>query len=123
MLGNTITLNLGTIADPVEITLTKINQDSYSSEYRLKEADREHVLLVRHSKEKTKLKGATIDRHNVTYTQNIFPTELYPQGQTVQSSSVIRGATEQPSSDVEAVANAVSAFVTDNAPALVNWES
>lgn len=123
MLGNTITLNLGTIADPVALVLTKINQDQYSSEYRLKESDREHVVLVRHAKEKNKLKGKEVERHNVTYTQNIFPTELAPQGETIQSSAVIRNAPEMPNASVEIVANAVAFFVSDNSGALVNWES
>lgn len=123
MLGNTITLNLGTIADPVALVLSKINQDQYSSEYRLKESDREHVVLVRHAKEKNKLKGKEVERHNVTYTQNIFPTELAPQGETIQSSAVIRNAPEMPNASVETVANAVAFFVSDNSGALVNWES
>lgn len=123
MLGNTITLNTGTIADPVPLVLSKINQDQYSSEYRLKESDREHVVLIRHAKEKNKLKGKDVERHNVTYTQNIFPTELAPQGETIQSSAVIRNAPDMPNASVEIVGNAVAFFVNDNIGALVNWES
>ena len=123
MLGNTITLNLGTIADPEEIILSKINQDQYSSEYRLKGTDREHVVLIRHAKEKNKLKGKEVERHNVTYTQNLFPTELAPLGETIQSSAVIRNAPDMPNATVETVGNAVAFFVSDNIGALVNWES
>lgn len=123
MLGDTITLNVGTIAVPVEIDLKKINQDGYSAEYRLKEADREHVLIVRHAKEKNPLKGKSVDRHNVTYTQNIFPTELAPLGETLQAYAVIRNAPERLAEDVAPLTTAISAFVLENSDALINWES
>lgn len=123
MLGDTVTLNLGTIADPDEIILKKINQDGYSAEYRLKASDREHVLLIRHSKEKAKVKGKTVDRHNVTYTQNVFPTELAPLGETIQAYSVFRVNPDSPDTDVAPVATAVMQFATDNALAIIGWES
>lgn len=123
MLGDTITLNLGTIADPDEITLKKINQDGYSAEYRLKQSDREHVLLIRHSKEKAKLKGKTVDRHNVTYTQNLFPTEISPQGETVQAYAVFRVNPDSADTDVSPVATAVMAFASSKALAILGWES
>lgn len=123
MLGATITLNIGTVADPIEITLRRINQDGYSSEYRLKDTDREHVLLIRHSKEKNRLKGKEVERHNVTYTQNLFPSELSPQGETIQASAVFRNAPERASDDVVSVMNAVSGFMTTNAAALAGWDN
>lgn len=123
MFGDTITLNVGTIADPDEKILKKINQDGYSAEYRLKESDREHVLLIRHAKEKTKLKGKSVDRHNVTYTQNLFPTELAPQGETIQSYAVIRANPESSDVSVAPVTTAVMQFVSENAEAILGWES
>lgn len=125
MLGEaTITLNIGTVAVPVEIVLFNINSgDRYSSEYRLKEADREHVLIVRHTKEKSRVKGSEVERHNVTYTQNIFPTVLYPQGQTIQAYSVIRNAPELPTADLEAVTGAVMRLTDQVAGELAIWKN
>jgi hypothetical protein len=123
MLGDTVTLNLGTIADPDEITLKKINQDGYSAEYRLKDSEREHVLLIRHSKEKNKLKGKSVDRHNVTYTQNVFPTELAPLGETIQAYTVFRVNPDSADADVSPVATAVTQFASENAEAILGWES
>lgn len=123
MLGDTVNLNLGTVEDPNEITLKKINQDGYSAEYRLKDADREHVLLIRHSKEKSKIKGKAVDRHNVTYTQNVFPTELAPLGETIQSYTVFRVNPESPDVDVSPVSTAVMQFATENAIKILGWES
>lgn len=123
MLGNTITLNIGTIADPVEIILKKVNQDGYSSEYRLKDTDREHVVLIRHTKETSRTKGNAVDRHNVSYTQNLFPTDLQPLGETRQAYAVIRVNPAVPNADNEPVVSAVMAFTMANAEAILDWES
>lgn len=123
MLGDTITLNLGTIAVPDNIELKKVNQDGYSAEYRLKDDDREHIVLIRHTKENAKLKGKTVDRHNVTYTQNVFPTELSPLGETRQAYSVIRTNPELATDDTVPLVNAVMQFTISNGPAIIDWES
>lgn len=123
MLGDTITLDLSLTETPEEIVLKKVNQDGYSAEYRLKEADREHVVLIRHTKENAKLKGKSVDRHNVTYTQNIFPTELAPLGETRQAYAVIRVNPEVPNSDNEPIVAAVMAFTKENADKILDWES
>lgn len=123
MLGDTITLNLSLTLTPEEIVLKKVNQDGYSSEYRLKGDDREHVVLIRHTKENARLKGKLVDRHNVTYTQNIFPTELAPLGETRQAYAVIRVNPEVPNDDNEPVVSAVMAFTKEHASAILDWES
>lgn len=123
MFGDTITLDLSLDETPVPIILKKINQDGYSSEYRLKDADREHVLLIRHTKESSKLKGKTVDRHNVTYTQNVFPTEVSPLGETIQAYSVIRANPESSNDNSLPVINAVMAWTKENGDAVLNWES
>jgi hypothetical protein len=123
MLGETITLNLGTIADPENVVLKRINQDGYSAEYRLKDTDREHVVLIRHTKETAKLKGNSVDRHNVTYTQNIFPSDVLPQGETRQAYTVIRANPAAPNLDTIPLVNAVTQFTIDFADEVLNWES
>lgn len=125
MLGeSTITLDIGTESTPNEIILHNVNNgEPYTSEYRLKDTDREHVLLIRHTKEKARLKGSVVERHNVVYTQNIFPTVLYPQGQTIQAYSVIRNAPETPPAEFEAVTRAVMLLTADSASELSIWKS
>lgn len=125
MLGDTITLDISEAGseDPTPVILKKVNQDSYSAEYRLKETDREHVVLIRHTKENAKLKGKTVDRHNVTYTQNIFPTEISPLGETLQAYAVIRTNPERPTDDTTPLVNAVSRFTMEKGDEIINWES
>lgn len=123
MLGETITLNVGTASEPSNITLNRVNNDNYSSEYRLKETDREHLVLVRHSTEKNKVKGRTLDRHNVTYTVRYFPTDIYPQGRELQVYSIIRNARDDMNEDITPLVNAVSEFTLEFADRIINWES
>lgn len=123
MLGETLTLNLGTVEDPNEITLFRINQDGYSAEYRLKESDREHVVIIRHSTEKTRVKGKVVERHQVSYQQNLFPTELSPQGETRQAYTILRVAPELDPTNASNMTAAVSRLAMDNALAIVNWRS
>lgn len=125
MFGDTITLDVSEFEseDPTPLILKKVNQDGYSAEYRLKETDMEHVLLIRHTKENAKLKGKTVDRHNVTYTRNVFPTELSPLGETLQAYAVIRTNPERPSDDTTPLVNAVSRFAMENGAGIIDWES
>lgn len=67
-------------ADPQSITvnavaraLVKINQDKYSSEYRLLASDRETTFNIRNSTYLDKKRGVTINRHNVEVIETVFP--------------------------------------------------
>lgn len=51
-------------------TLVRINQDSYSSEYYLRESDAEYRMKIRHTK--SVVNGAAADRHNVEITKVTF---------------------------------------------------
>lgn len=73
MLGNTIAITVD--GDP--FTLTKINQDSYSSEYLYRDAVEEFTVKVRHQ-EVTKA-GVTYDRHNFELRHKIFATSTVPE--------------------------------------------
>lgn len=125
MFGDTITLDFSPLgsSSPREKTLKKINQDGYSSEYRLKESDVEHVLIIRHTTEKARVRGKAVDRHNVVLTTTYFPTELSPQGEVVQAYSVIRVAPERPTADTTPQVNAVMRFTSENGENIVGWES
>lgn len=56
------------------ITLNKINQDGYSSEYFFKDATQQYSAKVRHSKVNRGTKAAPVmyDRHNVEVTQTVY---------------------------------------------------
>ena len=51
-------------------TLVKVNQDSYSSEYYLRESTAEYRMKIRHTK--SIVGGLAVDRHNVEITQLTF---------------------------------------------------
>lgn len=75
------------LADPQSVvftsgtkTLVKINQDSYSSEYYLRETDAEYRLRIRHSKIAASAKNPLgLDRHNVEFTETIFASGEVPE--------------------------------------------
>jgi hypothetical protein len=125
MFGNSITLNVGTIADPVEVILPRINQDGYSSEYQLKESDRTHRVLIRHTTEKSKVNGQTMDRHNVTVQQYVLPTELAPLGSLREAYLVLRMPNSATLDDVSAPLSGLLNFcsVEANQTSVINWES
>lgn len=70
-------------ADPVTITinsvakaLVRINQDSYGSEYFLREATQEFTLKIRNSS--FVKSGVTIDRHNFEFVNTVYATSTTP---------------------------------------------
>lgn len=75
MIGDTITVTINAVAK----TLVKINQDKYSSEYRLREADGMFTLNIRHSSYSSKDgRAALIDRHNVELIHTRYATPTDP---------------------------------------------
>ena len=73
MLGNTIGLTIGGSAK----TLTLINQDSYGSEYYLRESTQEFRMKIRHSQAKGN--NGMQDRHNVELHRRVFVTSSTPE--------------------------------------------
>lgn len=68
MLGDTITITYNTVAK----VLSKINQDSYSSEYYLREATGEFRLRFRHQYESAKSGMNPVERHNLELSYTVF---------------------------------------------------
>jgi hypothetical protein len=119
MLGDTLTVTINAVAK----TLVKVNQDKYSSEYRLRETDGIYTLNVRHSSYKG-TDGSLVDRHNVELLHDLYP--VAPSTVKTQHKSYL--TFELPRSDTSAVplnqtvgfaALFTSAFTTK----LVNYES
>lgn len=119
MFSNELTLNVGSEATPIEKQFERINQDNYSSEYRLKDGDNIYVFRIRHQTEKNKLKGQVMERHNVTATLNIAPSDAYPQGQTFEAYTVIRCPPSASAAEVLGLATASCRFTLDQGAKLL----
>jgi hypothetical protein len=81
--GSTISITVNTVAK----VLNRINQDSYGSEYLLRESLQEFRLKIRHSTEKATNGSVQLDRHNIELTQKVFATataaEIVRQSYTI----------------------------------------
>jgi hypothetical protein len=75
MLANTIVLPLST----GNVTLVRINQDNYGSEYRFSDATQEYILKVRHSKVTYKKTGELYHRTNVEVVRTVFAVSGVPE--------------------------------------------
>jgi len=68
MLGNTLVLpQVGG-----DITLVKINQDAYSSEYMFKNSTSQYTAKIRHTKTSPRNGLPALDRHNFEVVQTVF---------------------------------------------------
>lgn len=116
MIGNTITINNGAAK-----VLTLINNDSYSSEYLLKDTLSEFRLKIRHSKTK-----AGQDRHNVELVESVYPTEALPSGRQRKVYFVIENDYDDTTASV-ANADAIADLEIATANAFLNqlmgWQS
>jgi hypothetical protein len=118
------------IADPLVVTiagaaksLNKINQDSYGSEYLLRESLKEYRAKVRHSTTKADSFGQSYDRHNFELTIKTFATSTVPEN--VQTFYFVMHALPG-NSDVEladAVADLMIASTDAFLKQLVAWQS
>lgn len=118
MFGDSITVTVNAVAK----TLKKINQDSYSSEYLLRESTGEYRLRIRHSKEKTKIRGETMERHNVEMTYTLFGVTP-DDGYTTVVSTTLRNAERISGVEVDQLSDALADWVKANGVLLVGWES
>lgn len=56
------------------VSLVRVNQDGYSTEYRLRNSLEEYRLNIRNTSYLDKKRGGRrVDRHNVEFIQEIFP--------------------------------------------------
>jgi hypothetical protein len=105
------------------LTLTKINQDSYSGEYFKRVSNTEYRVKVRHFQEKVKIGQPAMNRHNVDLTVTTFASDGGP--------NVVRQAyfiLRQPASETDAsftnVVKNLQYFITDaNIANLIGWET
>lgn len=125
MIGDTLTFDYagGTL------TLTKITEGGYSSEYLLKEASAEFRLQIRHSKENGVSNGIALDRHNVTLTRQVYPDSEFPNGLFYQAYIVIRTPRADQGIDTDYLATALADLLSVTVSSrtvqerVIGWES
>lgn len=123
MLGDTLTVTLDGSGGTAVVT-SKINQDSYSAEYLKKQTNDEVRVRVRHIKETAKAGLTALDRHTVTFTQYVYPTEAKPLGVTREVQLIIRNDPSDTITDVTNLGEALTYWATDaNLDKLFGWES
>lgn len=121
-------------ADPASITingvpkaLVKINQDGYSSEYRLRNALDEYTLNIRNTSYTDKKRGVAIDRHNIELVHTVFPVAPSTLSTVRKVYTVIENQQGDTLTDPTFVASGLYAFLTASSNAnitkMLNFES
>jgi len=106
------------------VTVIRINQDQYASEYLFRDATHMVQLRIRHSKVNDKKRNQSYDRHNVEIVRTIFATSTVAE--YVQKAYLVWETL--PSDGAQAVAGALSSWMQSTSPkanlaGLVAWES
>jgi len=117
-----------TISSPITITvnaiakvLPRINQDNYGSVYRLKEADDEWQLTIRHSYE-GKPGPLQMERHNVDFVHTRFVgTDRTPV--VTQTYTIMRNPRAYDPVDTTNIAKALAVWVNTVAADLSAWQN
>lgn len=119
------------IANPLVLTyktvaksLVKINQDSYGSEYYLREATQDFRVKIRHSVESPQKNGTQFDRHNVEITHTIFSTTVGVPDTVRQIYMVSRNTRSDAAVDVADSDDMLTGFATNqHYQDLVAWQN
>lgn len=125
MLGASLTITLDGSGGTTKV-LPLVNQDGYSSEYFLNEATEQFRAKVRHSRDNVKAGTQSFDRHTVTFSRFVKPTEAKPLGSLSEISFTIRNDPNGTSADIVDVSEAMSFFMVKAggiADKLLGWES
>lgn len=125
MLGTSLTITLDGSGGTTKV-LPLINQDGYSSEYFLDDTTVTFRAKVRHSRDNVKVGSQPFDRHTVTFTRFVKPTEAIPLGSLSEISFTIRNDPNGTPGDIVDISEAMSFFMVKAggiAPKLLGWES
>lgn len=120
--------------DPAVVTvngvaknLVRINQDGYSSEYRLRSADDEFRMRIRNSSYTDKKRGGRVDRHTVELVQEVFAVAPAIKSTIRKTYVVIENDVGDTLTDPVNVAAAILSYLTASSAAnivkLLNSES
>jgi hypothetical protein len=125
MLGTSLTITLDGSGGTAK-ALPLINQDGYSTEYFLDDGLVTYRAKVRHSKDNVKAGPQPFDRHVVTFSRFVKPTEPIPLGSLSEISFTLRNDPNGTSSDIIDVSEAMSFYMVKAggiAAKLLGWES
>ena len=125
MLGTSLTLTLDGAGGTTKV-LPLINQDGYSSEYFLDDGLVTYRAKVRNSRDKVKAGTQAFDRHSVTFSRYVKPTEALPSGSLSDISFTIRNDPNGAAADIIDVSEAMSFYMVKAggiAAKLLGWES
>lgn len=125
MLGTTLTITLDGSGGTSKV-LPLINQDGYTSEYFLDEGLVTYRAKVRHSRDTVKAGSQQFDRHSVTFSRYVKPTEVAPLGSLSEITHTIRNDPAGAPADVIDVSEAMSFYMVKAggiAAKLIGWES
>lgn len=106
-------------ADPAALTvnsvaknLVRINQDAYSSEYRLRSSVDEFRLNIRNTAYTDKKRGIRVDRHNIELVQEVFAVAPALTSTIRKAYFVFENDVGDTLTDPVHVASALAAFLT-----------
>lgn len=119
MFGNTLVLPH---ADG-NITLVKVNQDQYSSEYLYRSATQQVTAKIRHTTTKAKADSPAKDRHNVEVVQTVFATVDTAQIERKTYVVIEQEARDTDVKLVDSLADWLIATANANVTSLLGWES
>ena len=125
MLGTSLTITLDGSGGTTKV-LPLINQDGYSSEYFLDDGLVTYRAKVRNSRDKVKAGTQAFDRHSVTFSRYVKPTEALPSGSLSDISFTIRNDPNGAAADIIDVSEAMSFYMVKAggiAAKLLGWES
>lgn len=125
MLGTTLTITLDGSGGTAK-ALPLINQDGYSSEYFLDEGTVTYRAKVRHSRDNVKAGTQAFDRHSVTFSRFVKPTEAIPLGSLSEITYIVRNDPNGTTADIIDVSEAMSFYMVKAggiAAKLLGWES
>ncbi|UJQ85234.1 MAG: putative coat protein [Alehxovirus frumenticola] len=125
MLGSTLVVTLDGSGGTAK-TLPLINSDNYGAEYYLDDTTVTYRAKVRHTRDAVKAGTQAFDRHNVTFTRFVKPTEAAPLGSTSEVSFTIRNDPNGAPADIIDLSEAMSFYMVKAggiAAKLLGWES
>lgn len=105
------------------ITMVKINQDGYSSEYLFKDSDSQFIAKIRHNRTKATSTRPAYDRHNVEITETVFATTT--DAEFTRKCYVVLEMLPNDTdiSNADALADWLIASTNANLVSLAGWES
>lgn len=120
MFADTLTVTINSVAK----VLVRVNQDGYSSEYRLVEPTSEFRLRLRNTQYPDKARQRTVYRHNVELIETVYPVApaVYP---TIRKTyTVLENDQGDAVASAAKFATGLLAFQTEaNTLKLLNFES